>query len=321
MILVASLNPAIDVRLEIERLQPGEVHRVGRQVAFAGGKGRHVAETASLLGAAVRMTGFLAGAEGEWFQRELEAGGIQSDFQFIKGRTRRCLALFEREGRVTEILEPGPEVKPSDLDLLHKKIVRSFEDSRIMVLSGSLPPGVPGDFYNRLIQEGHSRGIISLLDTSGIWLKKGLKGRPFAVKPNQEEFEELQTDSGDIASGLLELQRMGISLPILSVGSQGLFFCWEDKVGRVQPPQVEAVNAVGSGDCLMGGLAHALDKGEGPLEGLRQGAACGAANALTTETGFFRKDDYLTILSQVQLVWPFQSQASGLKPQASKGDQ
>jgi 1-phosphofructokinase family hexose kinase len=159
-----------------------------------------------------------------------------------------------------------------------------------VVLSGSLPPGCDDDLYAGLVERLQARGLRCLLDTSGAALRHGMAARPYALKPNREELEELTgmhvATPQDGIDALAALRNAGIAAPLLSLGEAGALLATDHGAWHAHAPIATPVHAIGSGDCLLAGFATALQRGLDEGQALRLAVACGAANAAREEPGY-----------------------------------
>lgn len=288
MIVVAGFNTAIDTLVEVDRLQPGAVHRYRDAMRLPGGKGVHVAQTASALGATVKLVGLTDDIHGESIASRLQSRGV--DFHGVRtSRIRDCLALRERDGRVTELLEDGADIDGATAARLRDSVLALAVDGGVAVLSGSLPRGCPSTLYAELVEALQSRGVRCLVDTGGDALREAVDARPFLVKPNRDEAAELlrcTIPSLDAAAEAIALlQARGVRMPLLSLGAEGALLADGDAVLHGRLPLDHVVNPVGSGDCMLAAIAVALARDDDATAALRLGVACGAANAAGRETG------------------------------------
>lgn len=288
MIVVAGFNTAIDVLVEVDRLQPGAVHRHRDAMRLPGGKGVHVAQTAAALGTEVKLVGLTDDVHGEAIAAHLHARGV--DFHGIgTSRVRDCLALREPDGRVTELLDDGAHVDGATAARLRDTFLELAADADLAVLSGSLPRGCPPTLYAELVDSLQSRGVRCLVDASGAALRMALDARPFLVKPNRDEAASLlqrPIPSLDAAAEAIALlQSRGVRMPLLSLGVEGALLADGDAVLHGHLPLDRSVNPVGSGDCMLAAVAVSLARGDDAIDALRLGVACGAANAAGRETG------------------------------------
>lgn len=261
MIWAVALNTSLDRNYQIPDFALGGRYRVASVEASAGGKGVNVARIARQLGAPVQLTGFIAGHAGSTVEALARADGLSPRFLRVGGETRLSLAIAHSEGRVTEILEPGPHVSPADMERLRAMLTQSLAPGDLVCLSGSLPPGLPETTYAEWIPHITARRAYAMVDTSGPPLAHALAARPFAVKPNREEFEAWlgrRASLTEIPRLALDVHRSGIPWVMISLGADGMVVAAEDTAWRVRIPQVPAVSPVGCGDALVGGWAAYL---------------------------------------------------------------
>jgi 1-phosphofructokinase family hexose kinase len=223
---------------------------------------------------------------------------------------RMNLEILEDDGTVTEILEPGQPVTRVELEQLRDAFEFSLQGSAgkmTVILSGSLPPGVPDDFYATLIGLGHKHDCRLFVDTSGEPLRLALKAEPDFVKPNQEEAEWL---SGCVIEGAAVAERAlknilsaGARSGAISLGASGLIWrsTWEDKTLIAKVPQLAVRSSVGSGDATLAAFAFADQQGFEPAEALRLAAACGAANCLAEGPGRARAEDIARLKKEIRV--------------------
>src|ERR1700677_735530 len=170
MFVCVSLNPAIDKRLRLDRLQPGRVNRVSEITQAAGGKAVHVAMVLQTLGGDPLWLGFAGGAAGDDLVGGLRKLSIPAEVVPTASGTRTNLEILEDGGGVTEILEPGGNVGGAELERMtgtFRKIVSKYGSAATAILSGSLPPGVPEDYCRTLVELAHHHGSKAFVDTSG----------------------------------------------------------------------------------------------------------------------------------------------------------
>lgn len=303
MILVLNLNASVDKRYTLPDLKKGEVQRVAAVDNTPGGKGLHVANVDTILGEDTLVTGWLGGKPGEFIADRVQDYGIRGDFVKTAGETRSCLAVITEDGAQTELLEPGPVVMPGELAAFQAKYTQLLKTADVVVASGSLPRGVPVDFYATLCQEAKAAGRKFLLDTSGQRLAEGIKARPDFIKPNKDEIEALRgrpvKDEADVVREVQAFLDDGIPLAVVSLGAAGSIAGCSEGLFRVTVPHIECRNPVGSGDSFVAGAAAGFARHLPVTDLLRLAAACGTANAMEEESGFVRKDTVKTLLPQI----------------------
>ena len=305
MILVINLNASVDKRYKMKDLIKGEVMRAAEVDNTPGGKGIHVANVATILGEDCIATGYLGGKSGEFISEKLQDYGIKQDFVQVAGETRSCLAIITESGAQTEILEPGPTVTQEEQEAFMAKYQELLSKATVVAASGSMPKGLPRDFYGQLINLARKAGKPFLLDTSGEALIQGIKAQPYFVKPNNDEIKvlvgaELRSDE-DIVHVLQKFMEEGIKMPVISLGAQGSMAGYNQHVYKITVPKIQCKNPVGSGDSFVAGIAVGIERGMAIEDVLSLGAACGTANAMEDESGFVRKEVVEELFPQIKI--------------------
>jgi tagatose 6-phosphate kinase len=293
------MNAAVDKTYRIPGFQIDHVHRPEEYWLTAGGKGVNVARVHHTMGGSALATGFAAGRNGRLITDSLTDAGIESDFVWTDGESRVCIAAIDPvAGTQTEINELGPTVSDVQFAALVAKVNHLLHDTHVdyLVLSGSLPPGVPNDAYAVLIAVGKKHGVRCVLDTSGEPLKLGVAAQPWMVKPNDRELAWLtgidHLNEDGLVAQAMQLSKSGIDVVCVTRGALGAFIVADEVGWEASPPAIEFVSAVGSGDAFLGAMLATLLQGDGNLlsEGLRTGIGAGAANAETYGAGLCTRE-------------------------------
>lgn len=301
MILVVCPNLAVDEIIEVDDLQIGKVHRSRRTRRQAGSKGVNVARVLGTLGAPCILTGFLGGQKGEFIARDLQREKISFKSCPIQNESRTCFILQDHKtNHQTVINEPGAEINSAEFLSFTESYQRLLEGVELVVISGSLPPGLNADTYAQLISMAHVAGKRTLLDSSGFPLSQAVQARPYLLKINHEEAAALLDQpvhtSSDAARAVDRLLQMGIDLVMITMGAGGAVFASKGEKYLFTPPQIEVRNSVGSGDATLAGLAAGLFYGDSLQQLGVLSMAAGAANAL--HGGGHCKLDEITELKQ-----------------------
>lgn len=305
MILVLNLNASIDKKYKIKNIEKGTVMRASSVHNTAGGKGLHVANVATILGENTLATGFLGGTTGDFIKDKLSEMNIKNDFVSIKNATRECLAFITEDLEQTEVLEPGPELIDGELEKFLEKYQILLKDASVVVASGSVPRNLSKDIYKKLIEIAKENNKKFLLDTSGELLIKGIEGKPFFIKPNKDEIEDIMgrkvETTEDILKEIDEFHKKGIEFVVISLGKDGSIAGYKGEKYRVRVPKVTAVNPVGSGDAFVGGIATGIERGYNIEKILAFAAACGTSNALEEETGVVNKETVNKLMEEIEV--------------------
>jgi len=306
MILCLNLNAAIDKTIVVSSFEINKIHRPESMIALAGGKGCNVARALRKLGEAPVISGWVGGYAGQFIEQELHREGIQTDFIHTDFESRTCTSILDPEKQtLTEIYELGEPVPAVKVDELRAHIRAIIGNYRAVTLSGSLPPGVPVDFYARVIEIAKEANVLTFLDSSGEALRKGAEATPFFIKPNETEAKSLlgiePQHSMDFAQAAVEVSARYKTHVLLSMGARGAIAAKGQEVFIVKSPTVEAKSAVGSGDCMLAGLSYGFLQGLSFQQALIYGVAAGTANTLSIGAGQFKIDDFERLRNEVQI--------------------
>ena len=305
MITVVGINTAIDHLMQVDALHLGEVNRTVHEQVLPGGKGLHVAQTVAALGEPVQLIGLIDAAHRNLTARRMSERGVLFHGVEINAPLRHCIALQDADGRITEVLGQGPQLGERDRTALQRAFRLALAESELVVLSGSLPRGLPTDSYAELAQQVRAAGKRCLVDASGEVLWHAVAAQPFLLKPNRDEAEALfgrsVADLDAAVAALRELHARGVAMPVLSLGALGAVAMDEGGAWHAAVELEQVRNTVGSGDCFLAGMAVALRRGEPLPEALRLAVACGAANAMDVETGYVRPDQVEALLGRVRV--------------------
>ncbi len=306
MILCLNLNAAIDKTIVVSSFEINKIHRPESVLALAGGKGCNVARALKTLGEEPIICGWVGGFAGQFIEKELHQEGIQTDFVLTDFESRTCTSILDHENQtLTEIYERGEPVPADKVEHLRDHIRTIIGKYQAVTLSGSLPPGVPVDFYAGVIEIAREAGVMTFLDTSGDALRKGVEAGPFFVKPNESEARVLlglqPDETFDFAQGAAEISKEFGTNVLLSLGAEGAVVAKGQEIFVAKNPTVEAKSAVGSGDCTLAGVTYGVLHGFSLEESIIRGVAAGTANTLTIGAGQFKLVDFERLCEQVQI--------------------
>jgi len=289
MLLCLGATPTMQRSMFFDRVISDAVNRAARVLEYASGKSVNVARVARLLGADVTAVGFAGGDRGAALLRGLDEAGVRHEFVTVPAPTRLCTTVIDRTGgTVTELVEESSPVEAPHWADLFDRTTALLPRAAVLVLSGSLPPGGPADFYARCADAATAAGCRVVLDGRGEPLRLALRAGGLVAKLNREELaatvgRPLEADA-DLQEAMRQTCPAGGSI-LVTQGAQGAVAWDGGRFWRVPAPRVVAVNPIGSGDAFAAGLAVAMERGWGPAEAYALAAACGAANALTERAG------------------------------------
>ncbi len=307
MIATVTLNPSLDRTITVDGLKLGESNRWASLRYFAGGKGIDVSRAVHEMGGQTVAYGFIGGPEGRTLEILLDEDGVLFSFTPIEQATRTNFIVGDTKARQQTIINaPGPHISKGELERFIEKLRRISPPPDLMVVSGSVPPGIPADIYHAIIMEAKGYGVRTVLDSAGQWLKEGIRAKPYLIKPNVHEAEELlETElptEEAIIEAALDLVDMDIEMVVISRGKDGIIAATKKSIIKAVSPSVKVRSAVGAGDCTTAGLALKLAAGESLVEACRLGTAMGTAAVLTPGTELCHRADVEELLPQIQ-VW------------------
>jgi 6-phosphofructokinase 2 len=250
--------------------------------------------------------GLVGGHEGHTLTSLLFAEGVPASFTPISEDPRACFIITDTTSeQQTRISPPGPHIRVEETRRLLSQMWQLKHKPDMLVCGGSVPPGVPADIYTIIINEARVQGIPTILDSSGDYLREGVKARPYLIKPNVMEAEELLggrlTTEDDIIQAGRHIVSMGVEIAVISRADKGLIAVSASEVIRAVPPQVTVVSTVGAGDCTVAGLALKLAQGASLMEACRLAAAMGTAAVLSAGTGLAKKSQVEKLLPQIKI--------------------
>jgi 1-phosphofructokinase family hexose kinase len=293
MIICAGLSPAWQHTLEFAALELGHVNRARAAAWCASGKVINAARAIHRLAAHTgrgprgRTLTVLGGPTGERMRETLAGEGLDVVAIPTATPTRVCTTVIDRAaGSVTELVENAGPLSEAELEAYRARFRAEAREAGMVLLTGSLPAGTPPDYYRRLLE---GLNALTLLDARGPELVAALPLKPFLVKPNREELARTVghplPDEGEVCAAMRKLASLGAQWVLVSQGRGPLWVLGGGVLHRVQPPAVTALNPIGSGDCLAGGIAWGIARGVDPLEAIRIGVAAAAENARTSLPG------------------------------------
>ncbi len=307
MIATVTPNPSLDRIITVAGLLIDETNRWTSTRLYAGGKGIDVSRATYEMGGKTVAYGFVGGVAGRTVEILLDEEGVPFSFTPIEQETRTNFIIVDtKTGQQTRIGAPGPRISKRELERFHRKMRHISPQPDLMVVGGSIPPGLPANIYYDIITEAQSFGVRCILDSEGKWLAEGIKAKPYLIKANIREAEILvgRELSGEpaIINTILSLVEMGIEIVVISRGKDGIIAATKGKIYKAVPPQVKVRSAVGAGDCLIAGMALKLAREEPLIEVFRLAVAMGTACVLTPGTELCHRADVERLLPQIK-VW------------------
>jgi 1-phosphofructokinase family hexose kinase len=295
--LIAGPNLTIDRTSTLPELRPGEVLRLADVVVTPGGKGLNVARAALALGVPAMLVAFVPGHTGRASAALIAEEGVDLEAVPAAGEIRSTSVILEAGGRATVLNEPGPTLADGDWAAYEAAVARHLPAHGILVCSGSLPPGAPGDAYARLAGLARAAGRPAVVDASPAALRAALAARPAVVTPNLAEAEGLlhgRTDESVEASpdareralaAAAALVEAGAEAAIVTAAAAGAAVAAAAGATWIAAPHAQVRNPIGAGDVLTCALAAALERGAPVETAAREGVAAAAAGVEAAKAG------------------------------------
>ncbi|WP_068619532.1 1-phosphofructokinase [Paenibacillus tuaregi] len=305
-VITVTLNPALDKTVTLDGLQIGGLNRVQEIRIDPGGKGINVAKVLRSFQVPVTATGFAGGYSGRQLLEDLVKLGIDQAFIPVEGETRTNLKLVDSSSAVTtEVNERGSLIGEADTQLFIRQMETLLNDVKVLVLGGSIPPGIQSDIYRTIIEMANHRQVKTILDADGDALLEGLKGKPYAVKPNIHELEQLMgrklEHTGDIVQASRSLIQEGVTLVIVSMGAEGAIFVSADEVLKASPFPIEPQSTVGAGDSMVAAVTYSLLEGYSLEQIARWATTAGTVTASKAGTEVCTRDEITRNLEHVNI--------------------
>jgi 1-phosphofructokinase len=306
MIATVTLNPAIDRTVVVDRFEFGAVNRVRSVREDMGGKGINVARILRVLGSETVAVGFIGRSNLSHVKSLLEHDQLATDFIEIDAPTRTNTKLIENASRTTtDINEAGFTVDAPALAAILNKVEDLSRSCAFMVFSGSLPQGVPSDFYYQLIRRVQPP-CQSVLDADGALLMAGLKASPTLIKPNIHELETalgatLDGQAAILSAGRQLIDQYGLKYVLVSMGGDGSILVTAERAIYAAPLKVDVRGTVGAGDSMLAGFVHCLARQESLEQAMAWATACGALAVSKVGTEAFTRQEVEQMARQVIL--------------------
>ena len=296
MIPTLTMNPCLDVSGDIDELISDRKLRCSNTRREPGGGGLNVSRVVVTLGGE-SLAVFPAGqAGGRVVEKMLLDEGVACETIRHEGFFRQSFAVRDTgEDKIYRFALPGPDLDKNTWQTCLAKL-DELDPPDLMVLSGSLPPGVPEDLYGRIASRFRDQRTRIILDTSGEPFRQALQHRLFLIKPNKRELEDFVGASLD---GEAEQERVcrdlikrhDLQAIALTLGSAGAMLVTAESQFRVRGLKVEPRSPIAAGDSFVGAMALALESGKPLRQAFLYGMAAGTAALITPGSELCRKAD------------------------------
>jgi 6-phosphofructokinase 2 len=305
-VVTLTLNPAIDTSTRVSTVAAEHKLRCAPPRHDPGGGGLNVARAISQLGGTARVLYTAGGVNGQLLRELLAQFAVQQQPITISGDTRQSFTVLEQSSDLQYRFNlPGPELQAHEWQAALSLLAEIDPAPAYLVASGSLPPGVPADFYAQVAELGRERGAKVIVDTSGEPLRKAAAAGIFLLKPNLRELgmlagRELNSEAAQEQVARDLVHSGSCEAVVVSLGAAGVLLVTAELCRRMRSPTVPIVSKVGAGDSTVAGITLALARNQSLVEAVRFGVACGAAAVMTPGTELCRRDDAEQLYAQLQ---------------------
>src|SRR5450830_538752 len=305
MIYTVTLNPTLDITYVLERISFGEMVKALEVLKSPGGKVINVSRALRSIGMDSVATTIVGGYVGEEVLDLLQKEGLILQIVKIDNETRTNVVVYGRKDEKELVIRAaGPPVKDTETEKIISFIFNVAISPELLVLSGSLPPGVKKDIYFSVIKEARSRGIKVLLDSYGEPFRFGVEAGPYLIKPNRVELQYLAgrelRDEAAIREYCESLLENGLEVVVVSLGRDGAMMVTREGTWKGNVPVI-AENTVGAGDSMVAGLLMGIVQSKPLEEMFRMGLACGVSAVMNPGPGLCEPGTYKEAYPEVEV--------------------
>lgn len=304
MIYTLTLNPSIDYVIDVENLELGKVNRTSKDFKFPGGKGINVSRILSNQKVDNIALGFLGGFTGKFIEDKLNSLGVKTNFIKVNGDSRINVKIKSNEE--TEINGSGPMISDENLNSLFNRLDK-LKEGDILVLAGSIPTTLPRDLYLQIQKKVSQKNVKVVVDTSGKALLEAIKNKPFLIKPNNHEIEEIFdvkiTSEEELIKYGKELVSLGAENVIISMAGDGALLITKDGIFKGNAPKGEVKNSVGAGDSLVGGFLAKYVDTKDLIASFKNGIASGSASAFSLDLALAEDVNKILPIIEIKRYW------------------
>jgi 1-phosphofructokinase family hexose kinase len=305
LIVTLTINPTIDRVISVDRLAFEDRAYVNSTHESAGGRGINSSAVIHTFEGRTLALLISGGEAGKRLEAHLHQCGLPFQAIPVENEIRTNLTITDRHGLTVNLNEKGPEISKAEVAKVERAVKDSLEHAEWLMVCGSTPPGVPADFYGRLIAMARKKKVKTLLHADGEALRHGIEERPTVVTPNHREAERLLGRTLLTRTHYLEAaeqaRAMGAESVVLSLGSRGAVGAFRDGLVEALPPRVDAVCPIGAGDALSAGFTWSMSRKASAEDALRWGVAAGTASARLPGVTFAKLEQTKEIYKQVEM--------------------
>ncbi len=280
--LVVALNPSVDVEWRVDSVRWEEKNVIQSERRWPGGKGVNVARWLTFLRSEPTLVLPLGGASGEKMKAALSREKIKVETISISQATRENIIVTSPRGQL-RFNPPGPKISKVEWQKIKSRVEENLDGKKLLILSGSLPLGVPADAYAQLLKIAQRKNVSTILDCDGVAFQKTISSKPFLVKPNEFELsqwagEKIKSERA-LVSSARKLAKATTGWVLVSRGAKGaiLLNAQDSFYFSANAPAIKPRNTVGAGDAMLAAVAEQVQNSAAPEDWLRWGVAVGTA--------------------------------------------
>jgi len=305
LIVTLTINPAIDRILSVDRLAFEDRAYITSSRESAGGRGINASHVIHSFGADTLAVLTSGGDSGKRLETHLSDCGYPIAVVPVENEIRTNLTITDQHGLTVNLNEKGPTLAKTEVARIERVVKDALAHASWLMVSGSLPPGVPSSFYARIVTMARQKKVKTLLHASGEALREGIEAKPTVVTPNQQEAERVLGRMLLTRTHYLEaaarLRTMGPESVVLSLGSRGAVGAFADGILEALPPRIDAVCPIGAGDALAATYVWAMRRKPNPADAMRWAVAAGTASARLPGMSFASLEQTREMYKQVEI--------------------
>lgn len=296
-IITLTINPSVDKNTHISGLRPDSKLRCSHVISEPGGGGINVSRAIHKLGGQSTCVYLAGGSTGDLLQSLLEAEQISSHRVPINESTRENIMVVDDvTHQQYRLIMEGPTVTSEEWQQSTTAVTSLIDEGDYVVASGSLPMGVPTDYYAKVAEAVRAKGGKIIVDTSGEALKHAADAGVYLLKPNLGELSSLTSQEAVTGPAQERLAQQMIDqgmteVVVVSLGPKGAMLVTDGNIKYITAPTVQKKSTVGAGDSMVAGMVMRLAQDWSLIDAVRYGVACGTAAVMTEDTQLCEKDD------------------------------
>ncbi|RCS27393.1 1-phosphofructokinase family hexose kinase [Polaribacter sp. WD7] len=304
-VVTLTVNPALDKSAKIDKMSPFDKLECYDITYHPGGGGINISRVLDRLEVKSSCLFPYGGKTGEHLVELLQEQKVNVVNTEISVLTRENFAVFNTETQLQyRFGMPTTTFLEEDMTALENVINKEVTTGDIFVISGSLPKGLPINYYSKIVKSLQAKKVKIIVDTSGVAFHEVVKNKLFLIKPNQKELCALAgkedmtiKEKEDFAMQMIIAEK--VKYVVVSLGKDGAFMAHKNGIVHVQAPKIEVKSTIGAGDSMVAGLIYAIVHNKSPKDMLRSGVACGVAATLSEGSDLAKKHNIETILAKI----------------------